>query len=300
MKIPYSSGYKNRVINTGEIENKGIELTVKSTNIKRDNFKWNTKLNWSKNLSNVRKLYGDMKTLVIYNYSMMNVGVTVGEPYGVIYGVGYERDRDGQIIVGEDGIPLRNENVKLGIITPDWLAGVTNSFAYKGFNLELNIDIKKGGRIFSGTNEGGAYTGVLGLTNKLNVNGVSTRETLENGGGVLVDGVNERGEKNRVFVDAETYFHRMGNFHEAYTYDASYVKLRNVALSYSFPEKLVKKLGLSVLKFTIIGNNLWIIDKNVPNIDPESSLGGMTENQGIQSATIPSTRNISFRIDIKI
>ncbi|NRF41833.1 SusC/RagA family TonB-linked outer membrane protein [Pedobacter foliorum] len=303
--VSSATGYSQKLINGGSMNNKGLEIQLGLTPVKQKDFSWDINLNYSLNRSKVTELdkEGLISSYNIGTSGTLDVLAAVGQPYGTFFGTAYQRDAAGQIVVSADGTPVINPSKQiLGKFTPNWVGGITNSFTYKNFNLNFLVDARIGGKIFSGTNSTGTYTGVLAST-------MRGRNT-ENGGltytaggttfndGMIFDGVLADGTKNSKIIPAEEYYKATTKADEQFVYSASYIKLREVKLSYNIPSQFVKKIGLQDATFSLVGRNLWIIHKDVPNIDPETALN--TGNaQGLESLTLPTTRSFGFNLNFK-
>jgi hypothetical protein len=246
----------------------------------------------------------------------------VGQPYGTLFGNAYTRNASGQIVIGANGTPVINPTKQyLGKFTPDWLGSINNSFSYKGINLSFLVDARFGGSIYSNTNRTGTYTGVLASTlpGRGTANGglsyyypgnnssaaavqvsngaAPNGETVYNDG-MIFKGVKADGSPNTTILPAQSYYKGFTNVDEAFVYNASYVKLREVKIGYTFPSQWVKGMGLQSATLSVVGRNLWIIHKNVPNIDPETAFN-TGNGQGLEDLTLPTVRNIGFNINLK-
>ena len=330
-----ASGYTSQVRNAGHIRNRRYEIQLGAVPIQTSKgFRWNLDLNYGANSSKVVKLDDEG---LITSYQLYSSGIqilaSVGEAYGTLFGTSYVRDANGNVVVDANGLPkISTTNKTLGKFTPDWTGGISNTFSYRSLSLSFLIDASVGGSIFSNTNKTGKYTGVLANTlsgrdaehgglwyytdamgNNVRlsespsysvssdglyyaqVNGQSTRVYQD---GIMVEGVTESGSKNEEVVSAEKYYHRIYSIAEANVYDASYVKLREVALSYRLPRLWTQKLHLQEASVTLTGRNLWTIYKSVPNIDPESAL--TTGNaQGVEAYSLPTTRSFGVNLSVK-
>ena len=330
-----ASGYTSQVRNAGHIRNRGYEIQLGAVPIQTSKgFRWNLDLNYGANSSKVVKLDDEG---LITSYQLYSSGIqilaSVGEAYGTLFGTSYVRDANGNVVVDANGLPkISTTNKTLGKFTPDWTGGISNTFSYRSLSLSFLIDASVGGSIFSNTNKTGKYTGVLANTlsgrdaehgglwyytdamgNNVRlsespsysvssdglyyaqVNEQSTRVYQD---GIMVEGVTESGSKNEEVVSAEKYYHRIYSIAEANVYDASYVKLREVALSYRLPRLWTQKLHLQEASVTLTGRNLWTIYKSVPNIDPESAL--TTGNaQGVEAYSLPTTRSFGVNLSVK-
>jgi TonB-linked SusC/RagA family outer membrane protein len=262
-----------------------------------------------------------------------------GKDYGTIFGYALVRENakpvyydaaetqlayyeySGRPLVTKAGRYIRSgQRTPLGNVYPDWFGGVTNSFTYKKLNLSVLVDFKKGGKIFSETHMFSEYTGVLANTAAINANGKNVRDALADGGGVLaansvygkVDAatgaiifldatgaVSPTPVTNTTYADANTFFYDYYGKTEMSVFDASYVKLREVSLSYSFDKiSFLNKLGIKDLNIAAVGRNLWIIHKNIPDIDPEVGNSAGNTSVGAEQNSIPSTRSYGFNIKI--
>lgn len=323
--VSASTGYTQKLLNAGKINNKGIEVQLGITPVKSKLFKWDVDLNYGANRSKVIILddEGRLQNYVLGSYRNLQVIATVGKPYGTLFGNAYLRDAKGNIVVNNAGIPLADPNKKvLGKFTPDWVGGVNNSFTYKNLNLSFLIDASIGGSLFAGTNSTGSYTGVLASTlpgrdaehgglyyyypgnNKANATvGLSkggappAGETVYEDG-IIFNGVKADGTANASIIPASQYYKAPRNIEEQFVYSASYVKLREVKLGYNLPQHLIKRIGLVGATVSIVGRNLWIIHKNVPNIDPENAFTNGNA-QGLEDLTLPTVRSYGFNINLK-
>ncbi|OXB03677.1 SusC/RagA family TonB-linked outer membrane protein [Flavobacterium pectinovorum] len=324
IKTTAASGYTSQLINAGKINNRGIEIQLDGTPVQTENFKWNIAGNYSRNISKVEILdyEGSIKNYTIGSSGGVDVLASVGQAYGALYGTAYERDANGNIVVGANGLPKADPTKRvLGHYTPDYLAGVTNTLTYKNLELSFLVDASVGGEIFSGTNRTGTYTGVLaetlpgrdaangGLNYYVATTGTTNTKTLVSGGnapsgaviyddGMIFKGVYADGTPNTSVLSAQEYYKASYNISEAYIYSSTFVKLREIKLAYNFNKKFARKLGLDGASITAVGRNLLFIYKDVPNIDPETAFN--TGNaQGLESLSLPTTRNFSLNVNLK-
>jgi len=313
-----SSSYSNSLINAGELENKGVEVFVSGYPIKMNDFKWQMSINWSKNKNKLISLDAGRTNLQIASFqSGLTLNATVGEPYGMIKGSDYIYDDNGNKIVGDDGnyLATTTSDKNIGNIQADWIGGINNKFTYKNLSFNFLIDIKKGGSVFSLDQGYGQDTGLYPETAGINDLGNPVRNTLADGGGYINSGVmlnpaytptNGQPQyiQNTIRVDASDSSEASGlgygisaNPDKAYVYDASYVKLREIGLSYNLPSKFLEKTFIKDISIGLQGSNLWIIDKNLPHADPEA--GTSSGNvQGYQSGVMPSVKVYSFNLKV--
>ncbi|MXN91576.1 SusC/RagA family TonB-linked outer membrane protein [Flavobacterium sp. Sd200] len=296
-----STGYSFSYINAGEIQNKGIEVALSGTPIKSNDFSWDVRLNWSKNKNKVLSLNQGRDNLVLASFQDgITLNAAVGDSYGALRGTGYTYDENGNKLVDENGYYIPSSNQIIGNIQADWFGGVYNKFTYKDVSLSALIDIKHGGDVFSLDQSYGQYTGLYPNTAGNNELGNPVRNAVADGGGVLNQGVHEDGTPNTTRVEANYVGGAFGtdaNPSQAFVYDASYVKLREVALTYSFPSKMLERTFIKNMSLSFLGNNLWIIHKNLPYADPEA--GASSGNiQGFQSGVMPSIKTYSFNLKV--
>jgi hypothetical protein len=301
--VSIPSGYTYNYINGGEIENKGIELTVNAVPLDISGFRWNIAVNWFMNRNKVVSLYEDIDNYLLFSNWDVSVNARVGEAYGNIEGTNFVYT-NGKKTVGANGYYLRTATDEtLGNITPDWNMGINNVLTYKGIALRFLIDWQQGGEIYSINTKYGRSTGVYAETAGLNELGVEKRTPLAvdpNGGILFTDAVFEDGSPNTKRVDGFRWG-RAWDYNKLptaqYVFDATYVKLREVALTYELPKSLLSKTPLNRIAISAVGRNLWIIHKNVTHFDPE--IGASSGNrQGIESGGYPTTRSIGFDLSL--
>lgn len=179
--------------------------------------------------------------------------------------------------------------------------GIKNKFTYKNLSASFLIDIQKGGDVFSLDARYSSLTGILAESTRLNANGVSIREPVADGGGVLLPGVNADGTPNEVYGEAGDYLTVEGYVYMPaanYVYDASFVKLREVSIGYAFPDNLIERTFIESANVSLIGRNLWIIHSNVPYSDPEAGLSA-GNIQGYQSGAYPNIKEIGLSLKLQ-
>jgi TonB-linked SusC/RagA family outer membrane protein len=306
-QVPFSTatGYSSKFINAGSIENKGIELQLNGSIISTKDLKWDIYVNWATNKNEVVSLKDGIENLQLGSFQGgVTINAAVGQPYGLIRGTDFTY-LDGQRVVGANGRYAINSNSNnvIGDINPDWTGGVRNKVTYKDISLSFLIDMQKGGDIFSLDRSYGLATGLYDETAGLNDLGNPIRNSIADGGGVILPGVQADGSQNTVRTPSPEFYGNVDGYrrkpNKAFVYDASFVKLREVAITYNFPSKLSKKLLVQDMKFSIVGTNLWIIDKNLPDADPESGLGSGNLSSGYSVGSLPTTRNIGCNLTIK-
>jgi TonB-linked SusC/RagA family outer membrane protein len=300
VNISTATGYASKYVNAGNVENKGIEASVFFTPVRTRDFSWNVNVNWTRNRSKVLSLYeGTSNLLLTTSQGGVTINATVGQPYGTIQGK-TSYTLNGRNLInqsGFDSVTSTTNNV-IGNANPDWIGGIYNTFRYKNWSLGFLVDMRKGGDVFSLDMYYAAQTGILPESAGNNDLGNPQRNSLANGGGVILPGVTFDGKPNtkRVVITAATPTKPTSK----YVYDAGYVKLREVVLSYSLPSSLWKKAAfIKGIDLSLVGRNLWLIHKNLPYADPEENLSS-GNSQGYQSGAYPTTRSLGFNLKVKL
>lgn len=292
--ISTASGYNNAILNSGELSNKGIELLLEGTPIKGKDFSWNASFNFAYNKSEVLKLADGISTFSLGNSANGNAFINnqVGQAYGGIYGYKMLKDASGQVIYDVNAnLPMQTDNNQyLGKGVPPYTMGLTNEFKYKNFSLDILVDGKFGNSIFSVME---VYATRLGLMK-------STLPGRENG--LLLEGVTPAGAKYSHTVPVanlrSAYYNSLNRYTELFVHDASFVKLRQVILSYKMPNGFLKALGVQSANIALVGRNLLILYKKTDNFDPEQSLTNGAA-QGIESIALPRTRSYGLNLVLK-
>jgi outer membrane receptor protein involved in Fe transport len=294
VEISGASGFDRKWINAGEISNKGIESLLTLNLLQSPSrFGWTTTFNFARNRSQVVDLAPDVETIVLGSGGFGDVIVEArkGQPYGAIRGYRYARDEAGNILV-DGGHPVSEDTLSvLGNIQPRWTGGWANQFTVGNFALNTLLDVKRGGKLYSVTNMFGEYAGVLEATMK-------GREKDWNDPGIVVEGIDvATGKPNTTTITAEEYYHGLFGYTERYVYDASYVKLRELRVSYNLPGSWASRfLGARAASIAVTGRNLKMWTK-VPNIDPEFAYSSRND-QGIEVNMSPNPRSWGFNIRI--
>jgi len=303
--ISTATGYARKFVNSGEIENRGVEVSLFGSPIRTEDFQWDIRANWSKNKSEVLSLFQGVDNFEIGSAQTgVSFNATVGRPYGTLRGSNYVYHENGRPIVDQEtGAYMKSEtSEEIGDTNPDWIGGVTNSLKYRNLSLSFLIDVRQGGDVYSVDTYYGFGSGLYPETVGTNPLGNPIRDPLAAGGGYRFPGVAPDGSPNTVLADVSDAVNSGGLFGDmpqaAHVWDGSFVKLREVALTYDFPQKFVDRMNLRGLSLSLTGSNLWIIHKNMPYSDPESGFtaGNM---QGIQIGAYPTTKNYGSNMKIE-
>ncbi|RAJ92660.1 TonB-linked SusC/RagA family outer membrane protein [Larkinella arboricola] len=300
VNVSNATGFASKLLNAGRLENKGVEIQLSATPVKAGPFQWDVVLNWAQNRNKVIELAEGLTTYQLnqdINIRGMGVEARIGQPYGTFFGQGFLRDPNGNIVYS-GGIPQLDPVRRiLGNFTPKWIGGIQNTFTYKALSLSTLIDIKQGGDIFSQSINIGRYTGVLKETTR-------GRED-----GIIGEGVKNIGTAaepnyvpNDVRVSSEEWHHKYYSLtnNEGTIFDGSFVKLREVRLSYVLSGQVFKRLPFRDIAISVVGRNLALLHSKVPHIDPETSYYNDGNLQGIENGQIPTTRSIGFNIGFNL
>ena len=321
LNIPLSitSGYGSRSINAGKIKNWGYEVMLNIQGIKSKNFRWTTDFNFSANRSKVVELRDGLTNFVMAS-RRVTVEARVGERMGDLYGIGFARAQNtdanapyydasgkfvGQMVFdASNGRPVRTTNrIKLGNYNPDFLLGIMNSFNYKGVNVSFLFDIRSGGVLYSETQTVGREGGIIAETLEGRADGY---DLTKSGNGVIgkgvvfVSGVPQENTRKVAAREWHTAWTGGRGIAEGVMYDASFVKLRELQIGYTIPDKFWGKIPLKSVNVSLVGRNLLLWD-NVPHVDPENmSYSGGTALPGIENMAIPSSRSYGININVKL
>lgn len=290
--VSRASGYNDALLNVGELDNKGIELLLTGSPVKGRNFSWEVSYNVAYNKNEVMKLAAGLNTIEM----AASVGAwafvhnTVGRPYGVIKGYNMVRDNQGQIVYNTStGYPQKSELMELGEGVPPLTMGLTNTFNYKRLSLEMLIDGKFGNKVFSTMD---VYATRFGLH----------KQTLPGrDNGLPLKGVDPEGKAYESTIAPSAlrlYYDNLKNYTELFVQDGSFVKLRQIILSYQLPLDHIWKLKMESASFSFVARNLFILYKQTDNFDPESSYTS-SNAQGFEAFAVPRTRSFGFNLAVK-
>jgi hypothetical protein len=288
------------MVNSGSITNRGAEFRLYGIPVQTNNFSWESSLVLASNKNKVNKLLeGVDYYLLVTAPFKVEIGALEGQEYGVIMGSDYLYDDKGNKIIDEDGAyAYTDKNVNIGKIYPDFTGGWTNTFHYKDLDLSVLLDFSKGGHYFSTTYMWGMYSGMLEESAAINENGKNIREDPDDGGGILLKGVQADGTPNTVRLDAESYGAQFYSGPAAQSVLRSdYIKLREINIGYNIPlkgDKFVKSLRLAAY-----GRNLAVWGPDVKHFDPEMAVTNSGNIQGVEGGILPPVANYGLNITLK-
>jgi len=297
VNVPVASGYSSKFINAGNVQNKGVELTINTTPVKVGDFQWDLNFNFAKNNSLVVSLTEGMERYNLTGRNWMTTTVIqVGHEYGEILTKKFQRNAAGKILVNSLGMPMVTDGQTEygGTYNPDWLGGITSTMTYKNFDLNFAIDFRQGGVMYSFTEANLASDGFSDYTLKgrdgFIVDGVV--QTKDADGNVISEAPNDK------TITAESYWQSLGGRNtptgEPFAYDASNSRLRQAALGYT---KRFKNFPIQSLRISVEGRNLFFLYNKAGRLDPNLASGN-TNVQGIEGFGLPSTR--SFGMNLRV
>lgn len=334
-KLPDSSGYSSMVINAGETENKGIDLTINTVNIETKDFSWNTAITFSHNKNLVKKLTGEEVQLweASFGYSQNTHIIGVNQPLGQMYGYvtdglyqveDFDYDAATKTYTLKDGIPYMGDkqNVQpgnwkfknldgsadnkitesdktvIGNAYPIFYGGINNNFTYKNFDLSIFFTYSYGNDVFNATKLTNTKS-ALDNKNVLDVANSANRWVLVNDKGEMITDPQELAAVNKGKTVASIIDNEVGDtyIHSWAVEDGSFLKLSNVTLGYTFPKAWLKKLGVSKLRLYATGSNLFTWTK-YSGFDPEVSTMGNGLTPGVDFGAYPKSRSFVFGINL--
>lgn len=312
-----TSGYGYRLINAGEIENKGVEIALNTRPIQTKDFSWDLNFNFSKNSNKVKKLVDDMDMFELEKATWLDVQVAakVGENFGSIVGPDFQRNENGDILIDPStGLPMYDKsNHVLGNASWDWTGGVYTNFSYKNISLSAVFDVKVGADLYSMSARAAHETGKSMATLEGREAWYKSEEARQAAGyakdspdwiptgGFIAPGVIDNGDgtyrENDIVINPEKYWMSVcRNAPSMFIYDNSYVKCREITLSYTLPKAWLNVVdGLTI---SFVARNPFIVWKNIPNIDPDSNYNNTT-GMGMEYGSLPSRKSYGFNVNVK-
>ncbi len=314
LSVPNSSaaGISSIVRNAGVLKTKGFEGLLTVTPIKGKDFEWNGTLSFTQFKSTVEQLAPGVQNIFLGGFTTPNIRLVVGDEYGQIYGSDYNRTNDptgklfnpslpynpnGTVVIGANGLPTATSGVqKIGNPNPKYLMGITNEFRFKGFNLNVLLDIKEGGDQYSRNLADIQRNGV----------GIETAEFDRfNSDGTLAkpyvfEGVKADGTPNTTAVTAEQYWGNSGKFVAAkgFIYNTSWFRIREAALNYTFTRGFLDKTPFGNLVIGVFGRNLFLSAPDYPHLDPEQNALGVSNAQGLEFNALPQARTMGVNLSV--
>ena len=318
MASSWTSGYTYRLINAGEIQNKGIEIALNTRPIQVKDFSWDLNLNFSKNSNKVKKLVDGMDMFELEKAPWLDVQVAakVGENFGSIVGPDFKRSPNGDVLISaQTGLPEYDKsNHVLGNASWDWTGGASTTFTYKNLSLSAIFDVKVGADLYSMSARAAYESGKSKETLAGREEWYMSEEQRQAAGiakgsaawkptaGFVAPGVIDNGDgtyrANDIRINPEDYWMSVSrNAPSMFIYDNSYVKCRELTLSYNVPKLWLKDV-VKGLTLSFVARNPFIVWKNIPNIDPDSNYNNTT-GMGMEYGSLPSRKSYGFNVNVK-
>jgi TonB-linked SusC/RagA family outer membrane protein len=312
--IAGSTGFQQQYVNSGSIENKGWEVSLNLTPVKTKDWKWDIGVNWSMNKSEVLSLANGVDVLFLGGFEGSAIYAVTGEQYGSIYGTRWLRDGNGNIVIDDQqflpdgsenptyGQPIQDAQVGvIGDVNPDWIAGVSTGLSWKQLSLNVLVNVRQGGDIWDGTRGAIIYFGRSDETDNRGTTTVfeGVKGHLDDNGQLVTEG-----QTNDITAALDQgWYQGLGSSFsgpaEQSVEDGSYIKLQEVALTYSFNPKWLEKTPIASFDLSLIGRNLWL-STDYKGVDPETSLTGANHSQGLDYFNMPGVRTFGMSLRLTL
>jgi TonB-linked SusC/RagA family outer membrane protein len=304
--ISNASGFTAQLDNVGTMNNTGVELGLRATPVNYKGFKWEVFGTYNKNKNVVVSLKPGLDQVVIGGFSGMSIVAAVGKPFGSFYAVDYKRDPQGRVVIDKkSGNPISADTATYwGSYQPKFQAAWGTNLSYKGFTFNILFDTKQGGQMYSRTKDimefVGTSTSTLKNDRKPFVWENSVIASTDASGATIYTPNVQTPSFDVVKTDVYRYYTDNGvkpNFENLI--DASYTKLREIAIGYKIPNKLFSRTFLGDASLSFYGNNLilWTAKQNV-YVDPEVNSGGASNEQGFDFTARPSLKSYGVRLSV--
>ncbi|MBV7531910.1 SusC/RagA family TonB-linked outer membrane protein [Chitinophaga sp. sic0106] len=289
--ISNASGYNAAFINVGKVKNTGVEVLLTGVPVRSKNFTWEITPNFSYNKNEVVSLDAGSTSVLVANVRTFNASIQhiVGKPFGQIVGYKFKRDEQGNILFNSAGKPLQGDYTAFGTGVAPFAMGITNTFTYKAWQLSFLVDGKWGNKIYSGTSDYSYYFGLNKATLQGREGGLNIKAQDPADPTKYVD-------KN---VAAQDYYQNIAfTIAEPFIYKGDFIKLRQVILTYALPSSVLTKSPFTGASLSFVARNLWIIYKDLPGIDPESSYTSGA-GQGAEVMGYPQARSFGLNLNVR-
>ena len=279
-----STGAGKLVTNGGKLHTNVHEITLSFNPIRTRDINWDFGFNWTKMDNYVDELAPGVENISLGGYVTPQVRAAAGEKYPVIYGVGYKRDANGNRLVDENGLPIAGEAQVIGKVSPDFIMGFNTTLRLWDCTISAVLDWKQGGQMYSRTSGLADYYGV-------------SKRTENREGTIIFDGYKEDGTKNDIGITGanaqQNYYSILNNIDESSIYDNSFIKLREVAVSYPVFKSNWMQVTLNVFARNVL---IWA---QVPDLDPEASQGNNNMSGAFEDYSMPQTASYGFGVNVK-
>ena len=313
--VAATSGFQSLLVNAGNVKNTGIELQTNAVVLENKDFSWNITLNGSTNRPVVESLSPELSILVLGGTrSGISVQGRVGGRNDYLVGTRFLKNTSGQLILDDFGLPqieidsFGNTDFILGHVQPDWMLGMSQQIRYKNLSLSFTLDAQIGGSIYSSSYASGSSSGTLANTlpgrdgwykseSERIALGYTPAQWIPTNG-LLVEGVDKNGEPKKNFINPQQYWARMAAINESSVFDASFVRINEVALGYNFPLQKPKSGNARSIAVSVFGSNLGFLYRKTPGFAPQSSFSS-GKSQGIELFAFPIARSVGAKINVQ-
>ena len=297
--VASSSGYTGMFDNIGEILNEGVELSVNLTPVRSDNLKWDVTYTFAKNNNKVLSLTEGLEEVFVSGFASPQVVAMAGKTVSQLKGTGMQFTPDGRIIVDpQTGRPLDSQaGEDLGSTLPDYTMGLSSRLSYKGFEFSFLFDFRKGGQFISWSKKSSIWSGKDPITT------YNDRRPFVVPNSVYIDDNGDYVENTNPITKVDLNNYYSGNWNDkALVIDKTFLKLREVNLTYNIPPRFLTKTFIQSASISLIGNNLLLftpVENNV--VDPElSTTGNDAATEFGEIGGYPSVRSYGFRLNINL
>ena len=275
-----SSGFYKYNLNAGSMRDRGFELLVSGAAIRTNDFSWEVDVNFTRIRNKVLQLATGVDKLQFGGFGGGGgVYAFPGLPYGVLYGSRYQRDSAGNVQVDDNGLPIVGTNGIIGNNSPDFQVGLVNNFTWKAFSLGFVFDWRQGGDLYNLDNHYNWFYG-------------TPKATEDRDKPLVVKGVYQStGKPNTTAITSQAWFQQVSSIDEQVIERATYIKLRSVTIGYTLNRSALKNAPFRSISLNLSGNNLWIYKPHFNGSDPEVSLQGSGNGQGVINFLTPTSRS---------
>ena len=279
-----STGASKLLTNGGRLHTNVHEITLSFNPIRTKDIDWDFGFNWTKMDNYVDELAPGVENIQLGGYVTPQVRAAAGDKFPVIYGVGYKRDANGNRLVDENGLPIAGESQVIGRVSPDFIMGFNTTLRLWKATISAVLDWKQGGQMYSRTTGLADYYGV-------------SKRTENREGTIIFDGYKADGTKNTTPITGanaqQDFYSVLNNIDESSVYDNSFIKLREVAVSYPVFKSNWMEVSVNAFARNIL---IWA---QLPDLDPEASQGNNNMSGAFEDYSMPQTASYGFGVNVK-
>jgi hypothetical protein len=271
------------------------------------NLSWTSSFNIARNKNKIKELYPGINSLILdqnrYSSVDMFLLANVNESFGSLVGNAYARDTaTGKILLDASNMPMYVTNHNFGTVLPKFTGGWQNTITWKNFDLSAVIDFQKGGQFFSWTKMLAVKSGQAAETAAMNENGKNIRDPLPDGGGIKITGIsNSSKQEVTAFVNAKTWYrtHLGTRIYEEWLFDASYIRMREIRVGYTFSKANIAKLPVKSMNLAFITRNPFMIWQKAPKgLNPAELATGATSFNWLETGQLATSRSFGINLNV--